>query len=181
MIAIVLYVLGGLVGLLVLMALIGLTLRPDHLAARQADIPRPPAEVYAVLRDVERHPTWRKDLKKVELLPDVDGKRSFRETGSQGAITFVVDLDDAAAGRLITRIADDKLPFGGRWIIDVTPTATGSLVRVTEDGVVKNPLFRFLSRTVFSLTATQETYLAALGRHLGADVSARPAEPASAA
>ena len=39
---IVLYIVGGLVGLLVLMAVIGLFLRRDHVAARTAVFPRPP-------------------------------------------------------------------------------------------------------------------------------------------
>ena len=177
------YVVAGLVGLVALMAGIGAFLRPDHVAARQAEVPRPAAEIYGVIRDVEKHPSWRKDVKKVELLPPVDGKRSFREHGSQGKITFVVEADQAPeggrAGRLVTRIADDGLPFGGRWIIEVTPAGERATVKVTEDGFVKNPVFRFLSRTVFSLTATQEQWLRALGRHLGADVTPVPAEPAA--
>jgi hypothetical protein len=177
----VLYLVAGLVGLVVLMALIGYALRPDHLAARTAEVPGAPADVYALIRDVERLPTWRKDLKRVELLAPVDGKRSFREHGRQGVITFVVDEDQppeaGRAGRLVTRIADDRLPFGGRWIIEVAPAGAGSRVTVTEDGFVKNPVFRFLSRTVFSLTATLEHWLRALGRHHGAEVTPRPAEP----
>ena len=177
----ILYVVAGLVGLVVLMAVVGYTLRPDHLAARTADVPGAPAAVYALIRDLERLPTWRKDLKRIELLPPVDGKRSFREHGRQGAITFVVDEDQPPAGdrpgRMVTRIADDKLPFGGRWIIEVAPAGGGSRVTVTEDGFVKNLVFRFLSRTVFSLTSTLEHWLRALGRHLGAEVTPRPAEP----
>jgi hypothetical protein len=185
MITIILYIVGGLVGLIALMALIGLTLRADHKAARQADIPRPAAEIYDLVRDVEKHPTWRKDIEKVELLPPLDGKPSFREHGRQGKIRFVVDSDepptDDRGGRLVTRIADDNLPFGGRWIIEVTPAPAPArtIVKITEDGFVKNPVFRVLSRTVYSLTATQEHYLRALGRHVGADVTPVAAEPAA--
>ena len=50
-------------------------------------------------------------------------------------------------------------------------------VTVTEDGFVKNPIFRFLSRTVFSLTATQEKWLRALAAHVGANATPEPAEP----
>lgn len=189
------YVLVGLVGLVVLMAAIGFMLRPDHIAARSAEVPGAPADVYALIRDVEKQPTWRKDLKRIELLPPVDGKRSFREHGRQGVITFVVDQDQAPeagrAGRLVTRIADDKLPFGGRWIIEVAPAddpahaergpegaeSKHSRVTVTEDGFVKNPVFRFLSRTVFSLTSTIEEWLRSLGRQLGAEVTPTPADP----
>jgi hypothetical protein len=167
-IAILLYVLAGLIGALALMALIGLFLRKDHLTTRTAELPRPPGALYAIIRDVERHPRWRPHLKRVELLPPVDGKRWFREHGRDGKITFVVDEDQPPdgdrPGRLVTRIADDKLPFGGRWIIEIAAAPGGARVTVTEEGVVKNPLFRFLSRTVYSLSATIETWLRALER-----------------
>lgn len=76
------------------------------------------------------------------------------------------------------RSADANLPFDGRWTVEVIPVGGASRVEVTEDGVIKNPIFRFLSRTVFSLTATQEKYLCALGRHLATEVTPRPGEPA---
>ncbi len=147
----ILYIVGGLIGLLVVMALIGLTLRRDHLAARTAVFPRPPAELYALIRE----PTWRKDK---DQLP------------------FVVD-EDTPPTRYITRISDDKLPFGGRWIYVLTPDGAGTRLTITEDGFVKNPLFRFLSRTVFSLTSTMDHYLRDLGNHLGADITPAPADP----
>jgi uncharacterized protein YndB with AHSA1/START domain len=158
------YVVAGLAALIALMALIGLTLRADHVATRDAAIPAPPAAVFAAIRDVAAYPTWRTDVKKVELLPPIDGKPAFREHGANGKIPFVID-EDVAPSRLVTRIADDKLPFGGRWIITVVPDGAGSRVTVTEEGVVKNPVFRFLSHTVFSLVKTQEKWLANLAAH----------------
>lgn len=163
-------VVGGLVGLVVLMAVIGLFLRPDHVSARSAVIAAPPETVWATLLDVEGQPRWREDLKKVEVLPPDGGKRQFREHGGQGTIRYIVDEERAPTtaepGTLVTRIADEDLPFGGKWIITVERDAGGSKVTVTEDGFVKNPVFRFLSKTVFSLSATQERWLAGLGAHL---------------
>jgi uncharacterized protein YndB with AHSA1/START domain len=158
------YLLGGLAALVALMALIGLTLRADHVSTRDATIAAPPAAVFAAIRDVAAYPSWRRDVKKVEVLPPIDGKPAFKEHGSNGAIPFVID-EDVAPSRLVTRIADDKLPFGGRWIITVSPDGAGSRVTVTEEGVVKNPVFRFLSRTVFSLSRTQEVWLRNLAAH----------------
>jgi len=164
-----LYIAGTLAVLIALIALIGLTLRADHVSTRAAVIPRPPDEVYARIRDVARYPTWRKDVKKVELLPEIAGKPAFREHGAQGSIPFVID-EEVPPSRLVTRIADDHLPFGGRWLISLAAAPTGTLVTVTEEGVVKNPIFRFLSRTIFSLSRTQETWLRDLGRAFGAEV-----------
>ena len=174
-------VVGGLIGVVAVMAVIGWCLRPDNLAARAATVPGTPADVWARLLDVEAQPRWRRDLTRIEVLPAAGGKRAFREHGKQGTIAYVVDEEVAptptAAGRLITRISDDRLPFGGRWIITVAAVDGGTRVTVTEDGVVKNPVFRFLSRTVFSLTATQEAWLRGLGKDLGGDVTPEPVEP----
>jgi hypothetical protein len=40
-------------------------------------------------------------------------------------------------------------------------------VRITENGEVGNPVFRFMARFVFGYTATIDTYLIALGQKFG--------------
>lgn len=170
-----LYGVGGLVGLLVLlvvgMALAGLALPAAHVATRSARIARPPADVWRVLTDRASQPEWRRDLRRLEALPDAGGLSSFREHSRSGVITFVVEEAtapaDGRAGRLVTRIADDTLPFGGRWIHEVADDAGGARVTITEEGVVKNPIFRFMSRFVFGHDATLEAFLRDLTAHLG--------------
>jgi hypothetical protein len=48
----------------------------------------------------------------------------------------------------------------------VTPSGSGTLVRITEHGEVYNPLFRVLSRFVFGHTSTMEQFLRNLERKL---------------
>ena len=170
-----LYGAGALVGVLVLlvagMALAGLALPAAHVASKSARIPRPPADVWRALTDRASQPEWRRDLRRVEALPDAGGLPSFREHSRSGVITFVVDEAtapaDGRAGRLVTRIADDTLPFGGRWIHEVADDASGARLTITEEGVVKNPIFRFMSRFVFGHDATLEAFLRDLTAHLG--------------
>lgn len=171
-----LYAAGAVVGVLLLlvagMALAGLALPAAHVASRSARLPRPPDDVWRALTDRSSHPHWRRDLRRLEPLPDVSGAPSFREHSRHGVITFVVDEQTAPAagraGRLVTRIADDGLPFGGRWIHEVADDPDGGArVTITEEGVVKNPVFRFLSRFVFGHTATLDAFLRDLAAHLG--------------
>ena len=61
--------------------------------------------------------------------------------------------------RLVTRIADTGLPFGGQWTYELVPDGEGTRLTITEDGEVYNPLFRFVSRFVMGHTATIERYL----------------------
>ena len=60
------------------------------------------------------------------------------------------------------RIADPELPFGGTWTYELKPEGTGTRLVITERGEVYNPIFRFMSRFVFSRTATMEKMVADL-------------------
>ena len=165
----VLFSAAGLVAVMALVALVGSLLPRDHVAARRARLPRPPAEVWAVIRDVARAPEWRADLERVETLPPAAGRARFREVGSQGAITLEV-VEELAPSRLVTRIADEGLPFGGSWTFELQPSGDGTLVTITERGFVGNVIFRALARFVFTHHRTLEQYLRALGRRFGAEV-----------
>lgn len=61
--------------------------------------------------------------------------------------------------RLVTRIADKSLPYGGSWTIDLAPDGAGTRVTIVENGEVYNPFFRFMSRYVIGHTATIDAYL----------------------
>jgi hypothetical protein len=69
--------------------------------------------------------------------------------------------------KLVVRIADPKLPFGGTWTYEITPIAAGSSLRIREDGEVYNPIFRFVSRFVLGQSATIDAYLKSLAKKFG--------------
>ena len=72
--------------------------------------------------------------------------------------------------RLVTRIADEDLPFGGTWTYRLEPDGGGTRVTITEDGEVYNPVFRFVSRFVMGHDATLRTYLDDLEAHMAGGV-----------
>ena len=161
-----LVVLGVLVAIVLLVVLVGWSLPVAHRASRQATYRASPDAIYSAITRVDEFPTWRSKVKAVEMVASPTGARSFRESGDDGTILYVVD--EAVPGRrLVTRIADRSLPFGGRWTYELAPGAEGTTLRITEDGEVYNPLFRFMSRFVFGHRATLEAYLTDLGRKLG--------------
>src|SRR5262249_51324787 len=152
----------GLVGLFVVIAAVGLVLPRDHIAARRAMLARPPEEVWRALTDLDAHPRWRRGVTAIERLSPT----AFRERSSHGVIAFEI-VEDRPAELRITRIADPGLPFGGRWIFELAAEGGGTRLTITEDGFITNPIFRFLSRTVFSTASSIEKFLADLGAHLG--------------
>lgn len=164
-----LIVLAILASLVFVVVVVGWTLPVKHRASRQATYAAAPDMVFDALTKVENFPSWRSKVASVQSLDAVNGAPSYRESGDDGNITYIVDEADPGR-RLVTRIADTGLPFGGRWTFELTPAGRGTALRITEDGEVYNPIFRFMSRFVFGHTATLDTYLADLGRKFGESV-----------
>jgi len=166
-------ILASFTGLVILIAVTGSLLPRTHRATRTAVFSRKPAEVFAAIHDFAAMPSWRSGLSGVEILPLQDGHASFREITPHRPITYVV-LEDRPPDRLVTRIADEKLPFGGTWTYEISAEAGGTRLRITEDGEIRNTLFRFLSRFVFGYTGTMDTYLRDLGNKFGETVTPAP-------
>jgi uncharacterized protein YndB with AHSA1/START domain len=165
----ILLVVGVLVAIIAVIAIVGLLLPRDHVASTTAHINAPPDSVWNALADVREYPRWRAGLRSVDVL-STDGALRWREHSSDGAITFE-RTEEQRPGRLVSRIADETLPFGGTWTYELAPEAEGTSLRITERGYVTNPLFRFMARFVFGHHRTQEDFLRALGRRFGHDVT----------
>jgi uncharacterized protein YndB with AHSA1/START domain len=158
---------GAIVTLIAVVAVIGALLPRDHIATLSARIAATPDAVWDVITDVAGHPSWRSDVQRIEVLPSTATGASWREHSKNGALTMAVDHADAPR-RLVTRIADKDLPFGGQWEYVIEPDGSNaSRLTITERGSVYNPVFRFVSRFIMGHTATIDTYLRALGRKFG--------------
>ncbi|HZE89354.1 MAG TPA: SRPBCC family protein [Verrucomicrobiae bacterium] len=163
-----------------LVVVTGLALPKGHRAACSARYRRPPAEVWAVIADFGAGASWRADLKSVERGPDRNGHPVWIEVGRNGRIPL--EIEEADRGRrIVTRIADDSLPFGGTWTFELRGTDGGTTLTITEDGEIRNAVFRTMARFVFGYHATMEGYLEALGRRLGETVAPARVEPAPSA
>lgn len=150
---------------LALILLVGAMLPRAHVVSRSASFHQPPEQVWAV---VTGPPDWRPDISKFEQLRGDNSLRRWRETDKRGqTITYEgseqsIVQNQVTVKRFTSRITDKNLPFGGTWTIDVAPQGAGTLVTVTENGEVFNPVFRFVSRFIMGHSATIDAYLKAL-------------------
>ena len=161
----VLIAVGVLVLIAVIVLVIGWTLPVAHRATREATFRATPAEVFRAITDVKSFPQWRPSVKTVEVPPSVDGRAQFREIGKNGSILFQIDSIEPNH-HLVTRIADRSLPFGGKWSYEIVPRGDSTTLRITEDGEVYNPVFRFVSRFIMGHTATLDEYVGDLEKRL---------------
>jgi uncharacterized protein YndB with AHSA1/START domain len=149
--------------------LIGLLLPRDHVATSTTLINAPQPNVWDALANVSEYPRWRSDVQSVDVL-STEGALRWREHTRNGAITFE-RMEEERPRRLVARIADEKLPFGGTWTYELAPEGGRTRLTITERGYVTNPFFRFMARFIFGHHGTQEDFLRALGRRFGQDVS----------
>ncbi len=160
----------GIVLALVAVVVIGGLLAPkSHVATSTARYSRSPDEVFRAISDFPALPTWRKDLTKIERLADRNGHTVWREDGEFGPITYEV-TELVPPKRLVTRLSDPDLPFSGTWTYEVAGAPGGATLKITENGEVSNPIFRFMAHYVFGTTSTMKTVQTSLAKSFGEEV-----------
>jgi uncharacterized protein YndB with AHSA1/START domain len=160
-----LWILAGLVAVVGLVGLIGLALPKGHRASRTITLAAAPSVVFATISDFARYPDWRSDVKKIAVEGAGVGAL-VREENSTGTIPFRVEVLQPPS-RVVMRIADPNLPFGGSWTYDLRAEGSGTSLTLTEDGEVYNPVFRFMQKFFFSPYKTIDTYLENLKKKVG--------------
>jgi hypothetical protein len=144
----------------VAVVVIGALLPKAHSASRTARVNLAPDALYSLLADVAHYPSWRPDVKTLQQLPDKDGMPAWIEESNGMKIPMRFERMERPA-LLVGRIDTNDLPFGGTWTYRIVPAgAAASDLTITENGEVKNPIFRFMSKFVFGHYATIDAFLA---------------------
>ncbi len=162
----------ALAGVILLMTVAGWLLPKEHVASLMVRLNQNPDAVWSAITDAGAMPAWREGLKSVKTLPSRNGLPAWVENVSgAGDISLETTVSEPPK-KLVVRIADPNLPFGGAWTYEIVPTADGCTLRITENGEVRNPIFRLLSR--FDQPGTIRTYLKSLSRKFGEPARIEP-------
>lgn len=166
----ILIALGGVLGIVALMALIGAFVPREHRATSTVILAQPPDSVWKVVRDLGAVPSWWPEIKESVRQPDKNGQEVWRQKMSGFDVPLIV-IEATGPSKLVTQIDTSAGgAFGGTWTYDVVPESGGTRISVTEAGWIGNPIFRFLSRFVFGYYGTLDGYLKALGKRFGEDM-----------
>jgi uncharacterized protein YndB with AHSA1/START domain len=160
-------IVAGLAGIALLVTLIGLAMPRAHVATSEIALKQPIDTVYAVVRNLGGMPSWWADLKSSTRVTDVSGERWAQESGGFKMQLDVVD-DTPPRGFVTNIVAEKGAAFGGRWVYTLTPTASGTTLRVSEEGWIGPPPFRVMA-TLGGLHRTIDGMLGALAKHFGED------------
>jgi hypothetical protein len=160
------YILAAVVVLVALVAVIGVMMPREHTASRAMRFRPKPADLFATVSDFARYPEWRTGVSRVDVEGPMGPGAIIREHGANGTIPYRVEVFEPPS-KIVTRIADPSLAFGGTWTFEVFQNDSGSELVLTENGEIYNPIFRVLAKFFFSPYETIDTYMADLKRRLG--------------
>ncbi len=146
----------------------GAMLPEKHTVSRSITVPQPATEVWAVLTDHAKDPSWRSDVESVTRIGDREGHAVWAEKYKNGDAMNIMTVTMEPPTKMTRKIVDQSM-FGGVWTYELTPSADGksTTVKITEDGEVYNPAFRLIGRFVIGNEATVEKYLKFLAAKLG--------------
>ena len=155
----------GCVLLLILVAFaMGATLPQDHSVTVTGTVNAAPDKTFAILTDVGAGNTWRSNVKSVEVLPRDHGRDTWIEDlGGGMKMTFVATttVPPGPDGHGVRKVLVKDENWGGTWTYDLTPgpSANTTTLKITEDGFIKPPIYRFVMQYVFTPTHNLKVYL----------------------
>jgi len=153
------YIIISIVGLLILLAgvvgIYGSMLPATHTASVSVVVNAPRERVWEIVNAAEQFPEWLEDITKVEILPEQDGKRVFRQ--HMGRNSFVLrETISEAPSRVVRTIVDDNGPFTGTWDHVFEDVGNGQTkLTVTEEGTIKSAI----PRAIMKLSCGYDYYL----------------------
>jgi hypothetical protein len=168
---IVLTILAALIAVIILVLLVGLALPRTHRASSRITLAQPPDAVWQVVRDLGSLQGVWPALKSAKRLPDAGGREVWEENASgMMAMRLIID-ESVEPKRMVTRmdVAPDAA-FGGTWTYELAPSGEGTVLTVTEDGYVSNPLFRVVMH-LMGVHHSVDGYLRAVGTKFGETVT----------
>jgi uncharacterized protein YndB with AHSA1/START domain len=152
--------------------LVGTLIPREHRATRVAEFHRDEYAVWKALTNFAEFPAWMPGVRRVAPVEGRDGRPRYMLATSEGELVLEV-VEASEPHRLVTRIVDSGQPFGGTWTYEIDPVPGATKLTITEDGWIRNPLFRFFARYVFGTTRTMDEALRGLGDHFGETVLPR--------
>jgi hypothetical protein len=123
------------------------------------------------VRNLDGYPGWWRDVKSSERDSSSVGREVWVQTDAKGQEIPLEVTQSVEPNVLVTSIADDRLPFSGKWTYEIELAGAGSRVTITEEGEVFNPVFRLVAFLFVGHHGTIDRCLESLGLRFGERVT----------
>jgi len=125
-------------------------------------------KVWDVVTDIERYPSWKPGVERVELLGDTEyGDFQWREYyRNKKPMTFRIGKVKPKDNVIEIRVYKSEAAVQGAWVYRVSNHEGKGILHLKQFGVVKNPFFRFETRFIRGHMADVDEMLSAVRKRL---------------
>lgn len=162
----ILFVMAAIVSAVVAVCVGGLVTPRRHTVARRITIPVSEDVVWSTIRDVAQYDDWRHELEMVEVVDRDQPQPRWRETRTNGSITFGI-VEEHAPTRMVARMLEEDVAIQGEWRWHIATRDGQTSLTITEVGDVANLLYRFVGAHISGHTSKIDTYLQNCAKQLG--------------
>lgn len=139
-----LYAVLSLAVIVIALTIYGNYLPEKHSVSSIAILPIPPQRTWDLITHVGDQPTWRSDIKSINMLPVQDGHPCYTEVHKWTKLSFCLTQEQQPS-LLVQTIADSNAPMQGSWTYQLrTTNGNHTELTITEDASVHNPFLRYL-------------------------------------
>ena len=148
--------------LILVILIIGKLLPSKHTVFQEQEFKTSRAILWKSIRNFKDYPQWRTKLKKLTVIDETQ----WTEVDNRGDSITLGIIEADVENRLAVKIMDETLPFGGTWVYELNGTDNSVTLKITENGEVYNPIYRFIGYFFMDQSATIKQYLNDLTSHI---------------
>lgn len=139
----------------------GAQLPATHSISVKGVVAAPQDKVFALITDVKDGNTWRPEVKAVTTLAPDHGRDHWVEHLAFHQYMTFLALDTVAPTLRRVKLDDPKAAYGGTWTYELSPGPSdgSTTVKITEDGYINPPVYRFVMAHVMGPTKNLDTYM----------------------
>jgi hypothetical protein len=143
---------------------LGATMPIDHSVSVSGEVAAPPAKVFALITDIAAGASWRPEVKSVAVLPKDNTRDAWIEdlgSGEKMKFLALTTVPPDATGHALRKVETKDPSYGGTWTYDLSPGVSPdtTTLKITEDGYINPPIYRFMMKYVFGPTKNLDDYM----------------------
>ena len=140
----------------------GYSLPVAHQITMQRHYAKSADELWDVIVDYRKYSQWRENVYEVNELPAKGIYQAWKEVDANGRSVAFEIVGYSPGMQMTIEVADVTLSYGGSWMFELLPDATGTTVKITENGRIDNLLLRVIAHFATGYTSSMNSWLNSL-------------------